>query len=294
MVIVGPTAVGKSKMAVNLAKKFDGEIISADSIQVYKGLDIGSAKITKQEMQGIYHYGIDIADANCQLTAFDFVQNAKEWIDKIVAKNKLPIIVGGTILYVKALLENYNLGGFKSEKLQEELRKEYKEKGLSFMADKLKNIDKNLANQTDLANSVRVLRALELAISSSQKLSQESDYDYKLFALNIDRELLYNRINKRVEQMFDEGLEEEVQNLLAVYGKDVPAFKAIGYKEFLPYFDKQITKEELICQIKQHSRNYAKRQLTFIRGMKNVQFVDVQNFDDAVNQIEWEVEEWLH
>lgn len=291
--IVGPTAVGKSKMAVLLAKKFDGEIISADSIQLYKDLNIGSAKVTKKEMEGVKHYGIDIALPITQLTAFDFVQNAKGWIQEISKKNKLPIIVGGTALYVKALLENYNLGATRDEKLRENLKKEYEQKGLQFMAEKLKKTDSILADKTDLSNPVRVLRALEIALSNSEKSKQESEFDYKLFALNVDRELLYKRINFRVDQMFEEGLEGEVQNILAKYGENAPAFKAIGYKEFLPYFKKEISKEDLILQIKQHSRNYAKRQLTFIRGMSNVQFVDVQNFDQACKKIEKEIENWL-
>ncbi len=291
--IVGPTAVGKSKMAVLLAKKFDGEIISADSIQLYKDLNIGSAKVTKKEMEGVKHYGIDIALPITQLTAFDFVQNAKGWIQEISKKNKLPIIVGGTALYVKALLENYNLGATRDEKLRENLKKEYEQKGLQFMAEKLKKTDSILADKTDLSNPVRVLRALEIALSNSEKSKQESEFDYKLFALNVERELLYKRINFRVDQMFEEGLEGEVQNILAKYGENAPAFKAIGYKEFLPYFKKEISKEDLILQIKQHSRNYAKRQLTFIRGMSNVQFVDVQNFDQACKKIEKEIENWL-
>lgn len=291
--IVGPTAVGKSKMAVLLAKKFDGEIISADSIQAYKDLNIGSAKVTKKEMEGVKHYGIDIALPITQLTAFDFVQNAKGWIQEISKKNKLPIIVGGTALYVKALLENYNLGATRDEKLRENLKKEYEQKGLQFMAEKLKKTDSILADKTDLSNPVRVLRALEIALSNSEKSKQESEFDYKLFALNVERELLYKRINFRVDQMFEEGLESEVQNILAKYGENAPAFKAIGYKEFLPYFKKEISKEDLILQIKQHSRNYAKRQLTFIRGMSNVQFVDVQNFDQACKKIEKEIENWL-
>lgn len=291
--IVGPTAVGKSKMAVLLAKKFDGEIISADSIQLYKDLNIGSAKVTKKEMEGVKHYGIDIALPITQLTAFDFVQNAKGWIQEISKKNKLPIIVGGTALYVKALLENYNLGATRDEKLRENLKKEYEQKGLQHMAEKLKKIDSILADKTDLSNPVRVLRALEIALSNSEKSKQESEFDYKLFALNVERELLYKRINFRVDQMFEEGLEGEVQNILAKYGENAPAFKAIGYKEFLPYFKKEISKDDLILQIKQHSRNYAKRQLTFIRGMSNVQFVDVQNFDQACKKIEKEIENWL-
>lgn len=291
--IVGPTAVGKSKMAVLLAKKFDGEIISADSIQLYKDLNIGSAKVTKKEMEGVKHYGIDIALPITQLTAFDFVQNAKGWIQEISKKNKLPIIVGGTALYVKALLENYNLGATRDEKLRENLKKEYEQKGLQHMAEKLKKTDSILADKTDLSNPVRVLRALEITLSNSEKSKQESEFDYKLFALNVERELLYKRINFRVDQMFEEGLEGEVQNILAKYGENAPAFKAIGYKEFLPYFKKEISKDDLILQIKQHSRNYAKRQLTFIRGMSNVQFVDVQNFDQACKKIEKEIENWL-
>ena len=228
-----------------------------------------------------------------QLSAFDFVQNAKSWIEEIVKRKKIPIIVGGTALYVKALLENYNLGASPDEKLRQNLKQEYEAKGLKFMAEKLKKLDKCLAEKTDLSNPIRLLRTLEIALSNSNKTKKESEYDYKLFALNVDRELLYKRINIRVDQMFGEGLESEVHSILVKYGENAPAFKAIGYKEFLHYFKKEISKEEMILQIKQHSRNYAKRQLTFIRGMSNVQFVDVQNFNQAYKKIEKEIENWL-
>ena len=234
--ILGPTGVGKSSMGIDIAKKFNGEIISADSVQIFKEFDIGSAKINQFQMQDIKHYAIDIVQADENFTTYDFVVYAKECIDKIVKQGKLPIIVGGTALYVKALLENYNLGATKNDNLRNQLQAQLNEKGLEFLSDNLKELAPEEAKKIDLKNPQRVIRALEIVLSKQNKCKQESLYDYKIFALNRDREELYKIINSRVDEMIKQGLENEVRSLLEKYGDGVQPFKAIGYKEFLTYF----------------------------------------------------------
>ena len=290
--IIGPTAVGKSKIGIDVAKAFNGEIISADSIAVFKEFNIGSAKIMPKQMQGVKHYGIDIVSPSEQFSTFDFVVMAKKAIKKILDQGKLPIIVGGTALYVKALIENYNLGGKVDMNLRETLTKQLEEKGLPFMAEKLKKILGEESKEIDLKNPIRVLRALELALSGQNKTKNESEYDCKVFALIKDRQTLYNDINVRVDQMFANGLESEVRALYKKYGENAQPFKAIGYKEFLPYFKGRCTKEDMINLIKQHSRNYAKRQITFIKSMQNVCFVDGENVEEAEQLIFEEIEKW--
>lgn len=291
--ILGPTGVGKSKMGIEIAQKFNGEIISADSVQIYKEFDIGSAKIKSSETCGIKHYAIDIVSPNENFSAFDFVNYSKSRINQILEKGKTPIIVGGTALYIKALFENYNLGGEKDVKLRAELENELKEFGLEFLVNKLKNLAPTKAKEIDLKNPVRVIRAIEIALSNNVKTKSESEYDYKIFALNRNREILYNKINERVEEMFSQGLEDEVKTLFNKYGEGVQPFKAIGYKEFIPFFKGEYTLEKVKELIKQHSRNYAKRQLTFIRGMKDCIWIDVENYDFAKKQIIGELKKWL-
>ena len=290
--IIGPTAVGKSKIGIDVAKAFNGEIISADSIAVFKEFNIGSAKIMPKQMQGVKHYGIDIVSPSEQFSTFDFVVMAKKAIKKILDQGKLPIIVGGTALYVKALIENYNLGGKVDMNLRETLTTQLEEKGLPFMAERLKKILGEESKEIDLKNPIRVLRALELALSGQNKTKNESEYDCKVFALIKDRQTLYNDINVRVDQMFANGLESEVRALYKKYGENAQPFKAIGYKEFLPYFKGRCTKEDMINLIKQHSRNYAKRQITFIKSMQNVCFVDGENVEEAEQLIFEEIEKW--
>ena len=290
--IIGPTAVGKSKIGIDVAKAFNGEIISADSIAVFKEFNIGSAKIMPKQMQGVKHYGIDIVSPSEQFSTFDFVVMTKKAIKNILDQGKLPIIVGGTALYVKALIENYNLGGKVDMNLRETLTKQLEEKGLPFMAERLKKILGEESKEIDLKNPIRVLRALELALSGQNKTKNESEYDCKVFALIKDRQTLYNDINVRVDQMFANGLESEVRALYKKYGENAQPFKAIGYKEFLPYFKGRCTKEDMINLIKQHSRNYAKRQITFIKSMQNVCFVDGENVEEAEQLIFEEIEKW--
>lgn len=292
--ILGPTGVGKSGVAVEVAKKFDGEIISSDSVQIFKEFDIGSAKITQDEMQGVKHYGIDIVSPSQEFSVYDFVEFTKQKIKEIAKRGHLPIVVGGTGLYVKALCEGYNFGqAEKNEKFREKLEKEIEEKGLENVYQKLFELDENLAKSIDCKNRVRVIRAIEIATFGSKKEKNESEFDCKIFALNMDRTKLYDKINRRVDIMVKDGVVKEVEDLYKKYGLVQP-MRAIGYKEFLPYFEGEQKLDECIELVKQHTRNYAKRQLTFLRGMNDIEFVDGENKEDAKKQIFDKIDEFLH
>lgn len=292
--ILGPTGVGKTGISTEIAKAFDGEIISSDSVQIYKEFDIGSAKVTKEEMQGVVHYGIDIISPEQEFSVFDYVNYTKEKIYQITQKGKLPIVVGGTGLYVKALTEGYNFGkAEKNDDFRKNIEKEINENGLEEVYERLKKIDSELASKTDSKNKPRVIRALEIATFGTKKEKQtESEFDFKIFALNMEREKLYDRINQRVDIMIKDGVVDEVMALYKKYG-NVQPMRAIGYKEFLPYFENEASLEQCINLIKQHSRNYAKRQITFLKGMQNIEFVDVGNKTQALKSIKEKIEKFL-
>lgn len=281
--ILGPTAVGKTYFSVMLAKAFDGEIISADSVQIYKGFDIGSAKVTKDEMQGVKHYAIDILEPEEDFSVFDFVQYTREKIDQITEEKHLPIVVGGTALYIKALTKGYNFGGAGKD---ENLRKSLEEKPLDELCQMLKEKDEKLYLKIDLQNKVRVVRALEIALADGEKTQEEVDIEPLLIALVKDRQYLYEAINKRVDIMLENGLVDEVKALMARgLNKENSSMKAIGYKEVFDYLNGDVTYEKMVEILKQHSRNYAKRQLTFLRSMDDINFVDVSNLENAKNEI---------
>lgn len=293
--ILGPTAVGKTFFSVKLAKKMNGEIISADSVQIYKGLDIGSAKVKPEEMQGVVHYAIDILEPWQEFSVYEFVEYTKQKIDEIISKGKLPIVVGGTGLYVKALTLGYNFGGTKKDsKLREQLENLAKEKGNEFLFSMLESKDKEMAEKTDKNNTVRLVRALEIALSDGEKQTGEVEIEPLIFALVKDRAVLYDAINKRVDMMLENGLIDEVKKLkesgLSVKNQSM---RAIGYKEVLSYLDREIDYDRMVEILKQHSRNYAKRQLTFLRGIKNVVYVDTADIEKAEKEIFEKVEDWL-
>lgn len=291
--ILGPTGVGKTNLSVKLAKVLNGQIISADSVQVYKGFDIGSAKVTTDEMQGIKHYGIDIKEPNEEFSVFDYVNFTKERIAEIARAGHLPIIVGGTGLYVKALTENYNFGdASKNDAIRQKIEDEITLNGQEAVYNKLVSIRPDLAQKLDKNNKPRLVRAMEIALSGGKQTSRESEYDFKIFALNLDREKLYERINLRAEIMLKNGLVKEVKSLYERYGM-VQGMRAIGYKEIVSCLDGQISEEEALNLVKQHSRNYAKRQLTFLRTMKNVEFVDAENQEEAFNKMYEEIKSWI-
>lgn len=274
IVIVGPTAVGKTALSIMAAKELNGEVISGDSMQIYKGLDIGTAKVTQEEKQGIPHYLLDELEPGESFTAADFKIKGREAIEKILTKGKLPIIAGGTGLYIESLLFDLPLGRKASsdERVRKALEEEAAETGKLKMWKKLEMIDPEAAEAIHPNNVRRVIRALEVyqmtgkAFSSQKEEAKESPYDYLIIGLSSDREVLYQRINDRVDNMLQEGLLNEAHGLWEHVSSDAQAAKGIGYKELFPYFDKQQTLEESVEKIKQHSRNYAKRQLTWFRN----------------------------
>lgn len=292
--ILGPTAVGKTAVSVEIAKLFDGEIISCDSVQIFRGLDIGSAKVMEEEKQGIPHHLIDIKEPTETFTSFQFVEEMKKKITEITSRGKLPIVVGGTSLYVKSLILNYNFGGVGvDEEFRDKLNKLLEEKGLESLYERLSSEDKTLAENIDRHNPQRVIRALEISHFKGEKKTSESEIDALVFALTLDRKTLYERINKRVDIMLKNGLIEEVKSLKdAGVTRDCQSMKAIGYKEVYAYLDSEISYDEMAELIKKHSRNYAKRQLTFLRGMDNVNYIDVENLNDAIKEISKKVKTW--
>ncbi len=287
IVIYGPTAIGKSDIAVELAKKFDAEIISADSMQIYKEIDIGSAKITKEEMQGVVHHLIDFKDVDDSYSVYDFVNDCNKKIDEIKKRNKNVIIVGGTGLYIKALTENYNYGNVNKN---EELRKQLNNLKACDLVKILKSYNKEV-KQDDLNNKQRLIRYIEIAKSGTNQTKKDFDNRFILFGLYQDREKLYNKINKRVDLMVEKGLLNEAQFLLKKVNKENQCLKAIGYKELLPYFSGEKDLKSCLDILKQRTRNYAKRQLTFFNQFKNIIKINVETKQQAVIDILKKIEE---
>ena len=285
-VIYGPTAVGKSDIAVMLAKKLNAEIISCDSMQIYTDLNIGSAKITPQEMQGIPHHMLNIKSSNSTYSVFEYVNDCKNCILDIQKRNKNVIIVGGTGLYIKALTEDYNYG---NAKLDSSYRQELEKYSCEKLVDMIKQKGK-LVKQDDINNKPRLIRQLEILEFGNQKTKSENK-DFVIFGLYSDRQVLYDRINKRVDKMISNGLLQETKQIYSAYGEQNQCFKAIGYKELLPYIKGEDTLEHCIELIKQHSRNYAKRQLTFFNQFPNIKKVEVTSAAMAYKQILKQIEE---
>ena len=293
--ILGPTAVGKTDISVKLAKEFNGEIISCDSVQIFKGLDIGSAKIRKEEMKGIPHHLIDIVEPNENFTAFDMTEAIKEKIKEITNRHHLPIVVGGTSLYVKSIILNYNYGGVGIDEAYRKMLQEILEKeGVEKLSEMLEKEDKDAFLKIDRKNPLRLIRALEIAHLKGEKKTAEKIIEPLVFALVMDRQKLYERIDRRVDIMLKDGLIEEVKVLLRNgVRQDSQSIHAIGYKEVVAYLDDEISYDRMAELIKQHSRNYAKRQLTFLRGMKDVNYVNVENSDD-LNLMKEKIKGWLN
>lgn len=292
IIITGPTAVGKSEVGVEVARKVGGEIISADSMQIYKGMDIGSGKITKEEMKGVTHYLLDIKSVNETYSVAEFCEDCKKKIKEIMLKGKVPIIVGGTGLYIKALVSNYNYFGVqRDDKLREELEKYAEKHGLEELYNTLKKLSPSMAEKISPQDKKRIIRALEICKSKKREIKVNSEqFSYKIFALNTDRETLYKRINERVNNMVENGLVNEVKALInGGLNRNCQCSKAIGYAEILDYLDGQIYLSEAIEKIKQHSRNYAKRQLTLLRGINPI-WVEAFPRQNAIERILKEVE----
>ncbi len=287
IVIVGPTAVGKTAYSIEVAKKFNGEVISGDSMQVYKELDIGTAKVTPDEMDGIPHHLIDFKEVDEDYAVSDFQRDAEAKINEITNRHRLPIIAGGTGLYVESLLYPVSHGSGSEPNL--ELRKELEEfaetNGNETLWNRLEAVDTKAAEKIHPNNVRRVVRALEVYYETGkpfssfqkEKKNKEAKYDALILALNTDRKLLYERINKRVDLMLDAGLVEEAHVLWEKLGPqpEAQSTKAIGYSELFQYFNQEISLEEAVASIKQNSRRYAKRQLTWFRNrFENVHWYD--------------------
>ena len=286
IVICGPTASGKTALSIELAKKINGEIVSCDSMQIYKEMDIGTAKPTKEEMQGIKHYMIDIVSPDERYSVADYKKEAKKAIKEILSKGKVPIVVGGTGLYVDSLIYEIDYPEIEfDEKYREELEKEVEEKGLSELYEKAKEIDEEAIKKISPNDKKRILRILEIYHATGKNKTEqekesrknEVEFDYKVFALNMERSKLYERINKRVDIMIENGLIEEVENVYKKYNKFPTAMQGLGYKEVVQYLEKRLTKEEMIEKIKQETRRYAKRQLTWFRKNKETIWLNAED-----------------
>lgn len=300
LVIVGPTAVGKTSLSIKLAKKLNGEVISGDSMQVYRKLDIGTAKITNDEMDGIPHHLIDILDVNEDYSAAEFVKSANSLIEEITKRNKLPIIVGGTGFYIQALLDGLVLGGeFDSDPAyRDKLHQFSLDNGSKLLWDKLNDIDPKSAYKIPKSNERRIIRALEVYHHTGELFSEQNNKEVTLdsyvIALNTDRQVLYDRINQRVDLMIENGLIDEAKWLWNQSNDDLPALKGIGYREFSGYFDNQKDLNSVVDSIKQDSRHYAKRQLTWFRNKMNVTWYDTISNMDSEKKIEKDVLNWLN
>ncbi len=303
MVIVGPTAVGKTALSIRLAKKYNGEIINGDSMQVYAGLDIGTAKVTEEEAEGIPHHLLDIVPVERDYTASDFKRDAREAIESILAKGKLPIVVGGSGLYIEGLLFDMQFGGVSAEDpgYRKQLEAELERTDAMHIWNQLQEKDPAAAEQIHPNNSRRVIRALEVIHFSGKRFSDQADreadphYDALLIGLDTDRAILYERINRRVDLMVAGGLVEEAK---ALFDRKLPfkaqATRGIGYKEWFGYFNGEATFEESAELLKQNSRRYAKRQLTWFRNrMSGVHWFDLVQHDDEMQKIEELVDMFL-
>lgn len=289
VVLTGPTAVGKTKLSIELAKRIGGEIISADSMQVYKHMDIGSAKIRPEEMENVPHFLVDELEPSEEFNVVVFQQKTKQYMDEIYKRGHIPILVGGTGFYIQAVLYDINFSeDDDNHKIREELETLAKEKGADYMHEKLREIDPASADAIHANNVKRVIRALEYYKLTGQKISEhneeqrekESPYDFSYFVLNDHRELLYERINKRVDEMVTEGLIDEVQKLKNMgYDRSYVSMQGLGYKEILSYLEGEIPLEEAIYILKRDTRHFAKRQITWFKREKEVIWVNKPEFD---------------
>ena len=287
VIIAGPTAVGKTDLSIFLAKQIDGEIISADSMQVYRGMDIGTGKITAGEMMGVKHHLIDILDPGEDFSIAMFVKLAKEAIEDIRARGKTPIVVGGTGFYIQALLKDVEFEDEEDSSYREMLYKELKDKGAEYVHDLLKDIDEVSFNEIPVNNSKRVIRALEYYHFHNEPISVHNEklkntgyaYNEALFCITNERHILYDNIEKRVDKMLSMGLLNEVKGLLdRGLTEDNVSMKGLGYKEFIPYFKGECTLDEAIYVLKRDTRHFAKRQLTWFRKEQNVIYINKSEF----------------
>ena len=290
VIITGPTAVGKTELSIELAKHINGEIISADSMQVYKGMDIGTAKITAKEMQGVTHHLIDVLEPTEDFNVFLFKNMAKKAIENIYSENKIPIIVGGTGFYIQAVLYDIEFSeGEQDNSYRDELRRIADENGPEFLHNMLHEVDPDAASSIHFNNVKRVIRALEFHKQTGEQISKHntdqkqrsSPYDFLYFCLNDKRERIYSRIDARVDSMIENGLVDEVKRLMDEgCTADMVSMKGLGYKEIIEYLDGKITLEEAIYILKRDTRHFAKRQLTWFKHERDVTMIDYSCFAD--------------
>ncbi|MCM3113872.1 tRNA (adenosine(37)-N6)-dimethylallyltransferase MiaA [Neobacillus sp. MER 74] len=296
LVIIGPTAVGKTKLSIEMAKRYNGEIISGDSMQIYRGMDIGTAKIKPEEMEGIPHHLIDIKEPTENFSVAEFQHLVRAKIDEIVQKGKLPIIAGGTGLYIQSVIYDYQFSDVPGDETYRLMLEErVKEIGNEALYKELMEVDPESASQIHPNNIRRVIRALEIFHLTGKTMqefqsTQQPDllYDTAIIGLTMEREKLYERINYRVDIMVEEGLIEEVKRLYQQGLRDCQSIQAIGYKEIFTYFDGKMSLEEAIANLKQNSRRYAKRQLTWFRNKMDVvwfDMTDVENISKKIKEI---------
>lgn len=285
IVICGPTASGKTALSIELAKKINGEIVSCDSMQIYKDMDIGTAKPTIEEMQGIKHYMLDFVSPDERYSVADYKKQAKQAIREIIEKGKVPIVVGGTGLYVDSLIYEIEYQNIEfDEKYRKQLEERSEKEGLEVLYNEAKKIDPEAIIKISPNDKKRILRILEIYNATGKNKTEqekesrknEVEFDYKVYAISWDREKLYDRINQRVDIMIDQGLIEEVQKIYSKYNKFPTAMQGLGYKEVLEYLEGKCNKQEMIDKIKQETRRYAKRQLTWFRKNKQTIWLDGQ------------------
>ena len=300
IILTGPTAVGKTSLSIGLAKKIGGEIISADSMQVYKGMDIGSAKITQQEMQGVRHYLIDELSPKEEFNVVRFQEYAKRYIQEIYARNKIPVLTGGTGFYIQSVL--YDIDFTETEENQE--YREYleglaNEKGPRFLHEELRKVDPGSADQIHANNVKRVIRALEYFKETGEPISKHNEeerkkvspYNFAYFVLNDRRDILYDRINQRIDKMLENGLVEEVKRLKEEgCTRDMVSMQGLGYKEILDYLDGRCTLDEAVYILKRDTRHFAKRQLTWFKRERDVIWVNKDVFSYSEESILEEME----
>jgi len=283
IVICGPTASGKTGLSVKVAQAMNGEIVSCDSMQIYKDMNIGTAKVTKEEMQGIPHYLIDFVSPDKRYSVAEFQKDAEKAISQIIAKGKTPIVVGGTGLYVDTLAYHIQYPEIETDlEYRKQLEEMIQKKGLEVVYQKAKEIDLQATEKVSSNDKKRIMRILEIYHQTGKTKTQleiesrreEPPYEYLVYAIDMDREKLYDRINQRVDIMINQGLIEEVQNLLKKYEKFPTAMQGLGYKEVVAYLKGDMTKEEMIETLKQETRRYAKRQLTWFRKNKEIKWID--------------------
>ncbi len=301
-ILMGPTAVGKTSLSIKLAKELNGEIISADSMQIYKYMDIGTAKVTESEMDGIIHHMVDIIEPDKSFSVSNYKDLTSQLISEINNRKKLPIVVGGTGLYINSLTYNLNFSSVApDEKIRSRLELLGDQYGNEYLHEMLSMVDKESAERISIKDRKRIIRALEIYEITGSTMTEynknfrslNTDYNLVMVCLNMERSKLYENINKRVDIMIEMGLIDEVKKILSMgYNKDLVSLQGIGYKEIIQYLENGISLADAIEKIKQGSRNYAKRQLTWFRRDNRIKWVDVDDFK-SINELSYEIKDYV-